>query len=636
LEDIQTLQRDAKQSGLIKEQSELDKINEKYDLAIQKIQQFNAERAKESPATRNQVAAITAADIEKANNARAIELTNTRLKQEADAYIKNLEVQKDIFERYEDAKKSIGIEKADEMFAGQTKGFATYIDFLQNEATRLISKMFTGTATIGDQQKLIGISKDLVAANKKARDDDYNQQLADYKRLFDATATFNQRRRALEVQYQKDLAALRKNFKGPELEAQEAALKASHEDEVKELENSLTRQSALYRKLNTDIIGFTRDQVKGYVAELKKIKSDGFFTDKEGRKTFLTPEMMSNLTGVIEGAENLLASTNKTAIAATKISTGFKTVASLTQELATSLEPFNKQLADAVAQMSSLANIGASAAASIAAFASGDIAGGVSGATQAITAMITMFSRAREENRKVREEVASFTQQLFQGELDINAIYRDRARLEQERVAIGIKGINAQNALLSAQRKQVEDDITSLMAKIANETFTLSEEEKKKRGLGVGFLLGAVGLLAGSHSQLSTVTESLAGKSFADLEKLFNSGQLSDKAKELFLQLQKLKQEGVDIDRMLEENKVKVQELFAGTTAQSLVDSIADGFNQGFRSVQDFAGKTEDIIRGAMLSALKFQILEEPLKALFAKFAADAESGGGLDTSESC
>jgi hypothetical protein len=203
LEDIQTLQRDAKQSGLIKEQSELDKINEKYDLAIQKIQQFNAERAKESPATRNQVAAITAADIEKANNARAIELTNTRLKQEADAYIKNLEVQKDIFERYEDAKKSIGIEKADEMFAGQTKGFATYIDFLQNEATRLISKMFTGTATIGDQQKLIGISKDLVAANKKARDDDYNQQLADYKRLFDATATFNQRRRALEVQYQK-------------------------------------------------------------------------------------------------------------------------------------------------------------------------------------------------------------------------------------------------------------------------------------------------------------------------------------------------------------------------------------------------------------------------------------------------
>jgi hypothetical protein len=101
-------------------------------------------------------------------------------------------------------------------------------------------------------------------------------------------------------------------------------------------------------------------------------------------------------------------------------------------------------------------------------------------------------------------------------------------------------------------------------------------------GLVWGFLLGAVGLLAGSHSQLSTVTESLAGKSFADLEKLFNSGQLSDKAKELFLQLQKLKQEGVDIDRMLEENKVKVQELFAGTTAQSLVDSIADGFNQGF------------------------------------------------------
>ncbi len=50
--------------------------------------------------------------------------------------------------------------------------------------------------------------------------------------------------------------------------------------------------------------------------------------------------------------------------------------------------------------------------------------------------------------------------------------------------------------------------------------------------------------------------------------------------------------------------------------------------------MQDFAGKTEDIIRGAMINALKAQALEGPIKKIYEQFAKDAESGNALDVQE--
>ena len=88
------------------------------------------------------------------------------------------------------------------------------------------------------------------------------------------------------------------------------------------------------------------------------------------------------------------------------------------------------------------------------------------------------------------------------------------------------------------------------------------------------------------------------------------------------------------MEKALADAKKEMQETVTGNTAESIADSIKEGFGNGLRSVRDFAGTAQDIIRKAMLSALEINALEKPIKDLFEKFAADAESGGALDKEE--
>jgi hypothetical protein len=126
----------------------------------------------------------------------------------------------------------------------------------------------------------------------------------------------------------------------------------------------------------------------------------------------------------------------------------------------------------------------------------------------------------------------------------------------------------------------------------------------------------------------------LAGMNYDQLEKLFLSGQLEGRAKDLFETLQRLKEEGVNIDKALADAKKELNESLTGTTAADIASMIADGFGQGLRTVREFAGKTEDLVRKAMLKALELRALEGPIQKIYDKFAEDAASNGGLDQGE--
>lgn len=166
-----------------------------------------------------------------------------------------------------------------------------------------------------------------------------------------------------------------------------------------------------------------------------------------------------------------------------------------------------------------------------------------------------------------------------------------------------------------------------------NEQFVQSETAKKTGGSAA---LGAIGSLFGFGKKTKVEQEfaSLAGKTFEEIEKLYKQGRLTDNAKALFEQLNKIKQEGVDIDALLEENRNKVNEIFTGTTSSTIVDSIADGFRNGLHSAADFAGTFEELMRDAMISSLKFQYLEPALKEFFEKFAEASQSDNVLTQSE--
>lgn len=69
------------------------------------------------------------------------------------------------------------------------------------------------------------------------------------------------------------------------------------------------------------------------------------------------------------------------------------------------------------------------------------------------------------------------------------------------------------------------------------------------------------------------------------------------------------------------------KEQLTGTTSDSIIDSILDGFEQGKRGIEDFADTFEQMMKKAMLQALKMKYLEGPLEQWYETFAAYSEDG---------
>jgi hypothetical protein len=81
------------------------------------------------------------------------------------------------------------------------------------------------------------------------------------------------------------------------------------------------------------------------------------------------------------------------------------------------------------------------------------------------------------------------------------------------------------------------------------------------------------------------------------------------------------------------ENQInRMNEYITGTTTDSIADSITDGFQRGLGSAELFADTFEDLMRNAMLSSFKQDIISSMLKPFYDQFATLAE--GGLTSEE--
>lgn len=312
--------------------------------------------------------------------------------------------------------------------------------------------------------------------------------------------------------------------------------------------------------------------------------------------------------------------------------------------LASQFRGLNEEIADNLAKLASTVQAAAGAMASFGkakeAFKAGDFASGVKSSVDSISGLVAVVSAIantikanNQSEREARQAVLDFQTRIIAGELELNATIRERQREQVFANKTRKQGLEDENKLLREQKDINKKAFDDLIAQIQKESFITNT--KAKKGSIIGQILGGpLDLFGSQKTKVEQELASLAGKSFEDLEKLFTQGQLTDKAKELFLQLQKIKEEGVDIDAMLAENAENARQFFTGTTAESITSTIIQGFKDGKRAVSDFADDMEDIIRGAMLRAIEIQTLTEPIKAIFEKFAADAESGGVLDENE--
>lgn len=626
LEEIANVQRDAKQTGLLKQQSEIDNINQKYDVMLQKIKDFNAKVAQTNQSKGTNAQGIGQVEIDKITAARNLELSNTVQRQEAEAFKSNLEQQKKIFEEFENAKLQFGTQKATELFLNQTQGFASYIDKLKAELESLQLD-----DSIGGRLKKQSVQAALTTAVQDQQQRNAQQEIKNFTDLFNAAATYDQKRTAIDEKYgrlRQTLNSQITKLTKEEYDAQNRALTSAKEKEVETLENTLIQESALYKKLNQNILGFSRDQIKQQIDSLKEQLKSGVFTNADGEEVKLPPELMRQVREYIKTLQAFYNDTSEflgvSVETLNKWAKIFGEVANDAQALSQAFDGVNDELSATLEALGDIANVAQDAISAIASFASGNIIGGIASTIKAIAGVFTIGKKSRESEQKALEEVAAFNLKVLAGEIAITEEVRNRQREQVKLNKLKIQGLQDEQKLLLQQKTAVTQQYQDILSQLQQQQAVVGETTEKYGGfLGIG-----------RKTRVKEITESLAGKSFEELEALFSKGELTGKAKDLFEMLQKLKQEGADIDQMLEENKQKAAEIFTGTTADSIVDSIADGFKNGLRSAADFADNFQQLMQQALIQSLKVRVLEGPLKELFDQFADATQSGDQLTASE--
>lgn len=603
LQQIADLVKQGNNAGQSRQESEIDRINKKYDELIrnideynQKVEQFNAKNPK------NTIQKIGFDAIKELNKARKNEISEEQLKVQKEQYEKFLQEQVDLFTRYENLKKEVGAQKAKELLGEQTKGFDNFVDFLKDQESALFANYKIGVTNKADLEKFKQIQDAMAEESKRRTQQEIDDEAAKYNELLNASATYAQRKAEINQKYDELEATLKKNSTIAEFEERKKLLEQSRNDELAALDSELARASDLYRKLNQDILMFSRERLKEEIKLLKaKLKTD----------TSLTPQQKADIQKTIDQYQGLLDETNKVANKFNEISDKLAEAAGAFSSLGDSLSGTNEGLSKVFNTLGDIASIGSQAAGAVASFASGNIIGGITKTIGVITSLFNLGKKARERRKKEQEELDNFVLNQFKGEQEINRLYRERA-LEQVKLnKLRIQGLNDERALLLAQKDQIAANYNQVFSELQKLT------AKVRKSNGRGF------------------TEvSLFGKSYEDLQKLFLSGQLEGKAKDLFELLDQLKQEGLDIDAALEENKRQAQELYTGTTADNISDAIIEGFKNGKRSISDFADTFEDLMRQAMIQSLKYKYLEGPLKEFFDQFAAASESDGRITSAE--
>lgn len=319
-----------------------------------------------------------------------------------------------------------------------------------------------------------------------------------------------------------------------------------------------------------------------------------------------------------------------------------RSISSIFGSMASSVRELNSELADTLENLSGMLGSASDLSTAFANFAktnadgTNSIEGDIAGIQSLVSALEDIFktiSASIKSKKEAKQQVLDFQSQLIAGEEEYNLLIRERERQQVIANKSTLQGLKDQNELLIKQKNINEQIFNELLKKLQSESFITGLGTKKTGGSGA---LGLVGALFGfgRKTEVTQELESLAGKTFEEMEKLFLSGQLTDSAKALFEQLQKIKAEGVDIDALLRENKLRVQELFTGTTADSIADTIIQGFEQGFDGVEDFVDGFRKLMQNAMLQVLKIKYLEGPLKQFFEDFATASESDGQLTTGE--
>lgn len=545
------------------------------------------------------------------------------------------EKRKKLYQDYDDHVRELGVSSAEKRFGPELQAAKNYLGAIQEEYDKLL--------TI-DPKNRSGVQQERLRQFQEILDAEKREQEAHYFELLKASKTYDQRRKALYEEYERDkvaiaaagdqevLAQFEKNFlKKIDALNEEAAKELTGFTEFFENVEFQSRKAAeegvdilieAFRKLkgvSREAGGITEQQFQEIEAVLNNIKVNV--------KTEI-PQGLSQMASELGTIAGLVGDANS----------GFSQMLSTVSGVINGVAKIKSGIADFKAAEASGDRLGQSVAGL---GIVGAIAGIFIGIGKIAQSAITKRNQVETENLK-------FQDRRFIGELAINNLYRERALIAAEVEGSTLKNLYAQQDVLKENLNQIKSDsalineifgdsvsentlayvnsyqrqtekqdvFNKVMAELGNNLYDTGETEEQRGG----FL--------GLSKKTVKVFASLAGMSFEEIEQLSMKGQLTEQAEELFQQLVKLKEEGKAVEEQLKAIEETLTDIFTGgLTASGMADGIIAEF-------QGAGSQIEDILKNAILSGFKYRFLEEPLNEFIDQLSIDAQSGGELTPQE--
>lgn len=248
---------------------------------------------------------------------------------------------------------------------------------------------------------------------------------------------------------------------------------------------------------------------------------------------------------------------------------------------------------------------------------SGNLIGGATGIISGITGIIGNFKKRTEENKRILTEYRQSLLETEMKELEYNSILRERLRLQQQIGETSLQYFDRLKTELASQATDIASEYDKVWEKLMGEEYITETHYKH----GTWF----------RKAKIWNDYASLAGKTYEEIEALYTENKLTDAARTLFKELQKLKDEGEEVSDMMDDLNEEMKEAFTATTVDSITESIIQGFAEGKRSAADFADGFQEMLSSAVLQGVKMKALEEPLHRWYESFAE--ASGAGLTES---
>ncbi len=513
-----------------------------------------------------------------------------------------LEKQKQLYTDYEQFKLDFGKEKADEKFAKDLLGFQKYSDVLKQklEDTKA-EESINPTGPVIEQIKFL--SDEL----EKQLHKEEETRLKILKSVYDKTIELKKKEDDSNKKYDEDLAVLRENYAGEELANREAMLAQLHALEISGIREQAFEQTKLAQDMAKNLFSMTRAQLKEQLATLKEDLKKADLTPAqrlEGKKK--VKETQSLLNDSSELNQNLA----KTAAIANAASDSF-------HAWGDALSGVNDDLAYTLNQIGDLTGIIGNLATDL---ASGDPIKMVTGVINAAAGLFTIGKRVREMNAAARAEVQAFYDKAAAGEIQHQALLRERARQQARDHATNLKAIKEEQKLLLSQGSDIAGQQSSLFSQLQGQKFVESTSYKH----GTWF----------RKAKTTQNLGSLAGMDFEAIAQLDAQGKLTEGAKRLFDQLVKLKEEGGDVEQALKDAASAADELATGTNVDSLSDKIIQDLRQGKVGLEDIMKDYNSIIQEALLSSFESEVVEEEMNGFFKRLSEAAKSGEVITSQE--